>query len=470
MKDVPFIFVDTQRATTAMGGARALSADSLRKRANNHVAAANRTSEQPFAKALEALSTDALKQHAANIASDDLILLGIGGSALGAAVIHEALRPNSPWEGRQLHVLDHLDPMVCHATIEQGWRRGAHFCVISKSGDTTETMALATILDRVAGSANRYGDGRVTIVTNEPPRDTKAARPTPVRVWGSNIGATIFDMPVSLGGRYSVLSAVGLAPAALLGYDVDALVSGGREMLKRLTRVDPHRGDGIGHEALELASALVGLDVEHGWGAQVLMPYLHRMGRFGDWFVQLWAESLGKKAEKTGKSAGPAGPIRGVGPTDQHSFAQLLLEGRPDKVVLFLDLIGNSDGGEKLSPSNAFEGTVEGLRGFSLGQILATECFSTELALHQVERPSIAIRTDDFDARVLGGLFVLFEATTFLAAEMYSVNPYDQPGVQEIKAFIKKCLSPQTAVDPERAQVVREWERNGRFPRQVPIE
>jgi glucose-6-phosphate isomerase len=466
-----FFLVDTQRATTrGLEGDLALPEESVVARASAHAGAVHRLFDQPFARYLSEAPLEAIRHRAAEVTSDDIVLMGIGGSALGAATIHEALRPASPWAGKRLHVLDHLDPDRCVATLEEGFKRGAHFLVISKSGDTTETMALASILDRLARPelGALYGRERVTVVTNEVAADRSNAD-TVVRRWARSIEAPVIDMPIPLGGRFSVLSAVGLLPAAMLGYDIQGILDGGREMAEELARVEATDSDPIGNVALELASVIVGLDVDRNIGSQVVLPYAQKLGKLGAWFVQLWAESLGKTDLTGRKAAGPAGPVAGVGPTDQHSFAQLLLEGRRDKFVLFLDALGTQTS-PVLEPHRGFGDALEPMRGRSLGEILSLECFATELALSGEGRPSAAIRFHHgVDARSLGALFVLFETVTYLAGAMYGIEPYDQPGVQLIKAHIKEGLSSGVGdgTQPD-DRLGRERRFNGGFPLQLP--
>ena len=438
-----FLHVDTQRSTTrGLEGDLALPEDSVIARATAHRGAVQQLFDQAFARFLVDVPLEAIRQRAAEVTADDLSLLGIGGSALGASTIHEALRPASPWAGKRLHVLDHLDPDRCSATLEEGFKRGAHFLVISKSGDTTETLALAAKLDHLARPelGALYGRERVTVVTNGPSSDRSAIE-TPVRRWARAIEAPVLDMPIPLGGRFSVLSAVGLLPAAMLGHDIHAIVEGARTMAEELARIEPTDSSPIGNPALELASVLVSLDLDRGLGTQVLLPYAQKLGRLGDWFVQLWAESLGKTSLDGRKAAGPAGPVAGVGPTDQHSFAQLLLEGRRDKVVVFIDALG-THAEEPIEPHRAFGESLEPMRGRTLGEVLSLECFATELALAGEGRPSATIRVPGgVGPGSLGALFVFFEAVTYLAGCMYGIEPYDQPGVQLIKRHIKEGLA-----------------------------
>jgi glucose-6-phosphate isomerase len=463
--------VDTQRATTrGIEGDLALPEESVLARAQAHAGAVHRLFDQPYARFLADAPMDAIRQRAAEITADDIILMGIGGSALGAATIHDALRPASPWQGKRLHVLDHLDPDRCEATLTEGFKRGAHFLIISKSGDTTETMALASYLDRMARPelGALYGRERVTVVTNEVTADRSNAD-TVVRRWARSIEAVVLDMPFLLGGRFSVLSAVGLLPAALLGYDAQAILDGGRAMAEELSQLNVTDSDPIGNGALELASVIVGLDLERNVGSQVILPYAQKLGRLGAWFVQLWAESLGKTSLAGRKAAGPAGPIAGVGPTDQHSFAQLLLEGRRDKVVIFIDALGTQPSAT-IEPHRAFGEALDPLRGRSIGEVLSLECFATELALSGEGRPSAALRFHHgVDARTLGGLFVFFETVTYLAGAMYGIEPYDQPGVQLIKSHIKEGLVSGVGdgTQPD-DRLGRERTFNGGFPLQLP--
>ena len=466
-----FFFVDTQRSTTrGLEGDYALHEESVHARAQAHHGTVNRLYDQPFARFLADAPLEAIRHRVAEVTADDIILLGIGGSALGASTIHEALRPASPWKGKRLHVLDHMDPDRCQAILEEGFARGAHFLVISKSGDTTETMALASILDRLARPevGALYGRERVTVVTNEITPDRSNAQ-TAIRKWARGIEATVIDMPFQLGGRFSVLSAVGLLPAALLGYDMQALVDGGRAMAEELSRIDATDSDPIGNAALELASVIVGLDLEMHIGTQVLLPYAQKLGRVGAWFVQLWAESLGKTSLTGAKDAGPAGPVAGVGPTDQHSFAQLLLAGRRDKLVIFIDALGR-DASTVIEPHRSFGDGLESMRGRSLGEILSLECFATELALAGEGRPTAAIRfKQSLDASSLGALLVFFETVTYIAAAMYGIEPYDQPGVQLIKTHIKEGLEAGVGDGTQgEDRLGRERIFNGGFPLQLP--
>lgn len=353
---------------------------------------------------------------------DDVVVLGIGGSALGAVALRTALLARD-WnalsldarDGRaRLHVLDNVDPRAVRAVLDQVQLARTRFLVISKSGSTAETMAQYLLVrDRVraAGLPVREHVAFVTDPVKGALRRVAAAE-----------GIPAFEVPPNVGGRFSVLSPVGTLPAALLGLDVDALIAGAAAMRDRC-------GSGVlrANPALAFAALQWRAHTEAGQGTHVLMPYSEALRDLAPWFVQLWAESLGKRTPD-GRHVGPT-PVPAVGATDQHAQVQLFMEGPADKTITFIDVEERDD---ELTIPRAADAPAElaylGGRGFA--ELLRAEARATAGALAQAGRPTMTLRVARADAWHLGGLLMFFELATIYAGHLYGVDPLDQPGVE----------------------------------------
>lgn len=354
---------------------------------------------------------------------EDVIVLGIGGSGLGAIALREALLPAS-WnelgdEERsyfpRLHVLDNPDPRTVEALLSRLDLRKALFVVVSKSGSTAETMAQYLVArERVARvvEADKLR-GHFLFITDP----EKGA----LRGLAEEEDIPTLAVPANVGGRFSILSAVGLFPAAICGVDIEALLDGAAAMEARC-----RDGDLQTNPAGALATALFAADTEAGQSVQVLMAYADRLRAFTLWFQQLWAESLGKV--KGEGNVGPT-PLPAVGATDQHAQVQLFMEGPRDKVVVFLAVDPPAD--DVVIPD--VHPDIEGLNylaGHALGELLDAERRATTEALRRGGRPSATIEVGSADAHTLGGLIMLFELATVYAGALYGVDPLDQPGVE----------------------------------------
>ncbi|MBI2346773.1 MAG: hypothetical protein HYV03_07855 [Deltaproteobacteria bacterium] len=242
-----------------------------------------------------------------------------------------------------------------------------------------------------------------------------------------------FPVPPSVGGRFSVLSAVGLFPTACVGIDIKALLAGARAMAESVRAVGPAE-----HPAYQLAAAGYLLDSRHGKPIRVLMPYAEGLQRFVDWYLQLLAESLGKNGR------GPT-PIRAVGATDQHSQLQLFMEGPNNKLI---ELLTVEEFMTRLPVPATPEPAFDYLTGHDLGAVLNAEAESTARALKGNQRPVIQWRLPRLTPEVIGQLFFLCEWQTGAAAELYEVNPFDQPGVELSKKLTREMLSARAPADP----------------------
>ncbi len=236
-------------------------------------------------------------------------------------------------------------------------------------------------------------------------------------------GIATLPVPEGVGGRFSVLSPVGLFSAAMCGIDIDALLDGAAEMDTRCSEPDAAR-----NPAAILAWILVEL-AGKGKSNHVLMPYANALEPLADWFRQLWAESLGKRVDLDSKEVftGPT-PIKALGATDQHSQIQLYREGPNDKVIGFVEI-------EAFERDLEIPGGIESealryLPGATLGQLLAAEKRATEYALVESARPNFTITLPRLDACHVGQFIQLWEITTAMAGRLLNIDAYDQPAVE----------------------------------------
>lgn len=366
---------------------------------------------------------------------DTLVVLGIGGSALGNIALQSALNPSTynllPAErrnGPRLFVVDNVDPHYVGAVLDfcaaqPGGLSRTLFNVISKSGETAETaaqfMIIRDMLRKALGSS--YGSNIVAIT--DPAKGT-------MRQICDREGFATLPVPDGVGGRFSVLSPVGLFSAAMCGIDIEQLLAGAREMDQRCARPDL-----LHNPAALLAALLVELGSTKGKTNHVLMPYSNSLYLLADWFRQLWAESLGKRADLRGETV-YAGftPIKALGATDQHSQIQLYREGPNDKVVGFLeveDFTTGAAGAREVSiPSGLGVPALAYLEGRTLGGLLNAEKRATEYAMLESQRPNFTIRFPRIDAYHVGAFIQLWQVATAYAGLMLNVDAYDQPAVE----------------------------------------
>jgi glucose-6-phosphate isomerase len=242
-------------------------------------------------------------------------------------------------------------------------------------------------------------------------------------------GFKSFVVPDDVGGRFSVFSAVGLLPFALVDIDIDALIQGVKDMDLSLKNTD------IRHN-IAAQNALIHylMDVEKGKNLSVMMPYSSRLKYISDWYVQLWAESLGKNKDNFGNPAniGPT-PLKALGATDQHSQIQLYNEGPNDKVINFIR-VKNFD--TMLEIPEIFEYTGVGyLGGKTINDLINAEAEATKVALIDYQRPNVTITLPKIDAYNVAQLLYMLEVQTAIAGELYNINTFNQPGVEQAKNY-----------------------------------
>ncbi|HEY0971823.1 MAG TPA: glucose-6-phosphate isomerase [Gemmatimonadales bacterium] len=363
---------------------------------------------------------------------DDVVVLGIGGSALGPIALRTALctpgwnsLPAEARDGRpRLHVLDNVDPRTIGALLDQLALDRALFVVTSKSGGTAETMAQFLVVEGRLRDAGLDPARHLVFVTDP----EKGA----LRALARERSIPALDIPPNVGGRFSVLSPVGLLPAALAGMDTAALLEGAADMRTRCAAVDLSRNPAGAFAVLQWLS-----DVDLGKRIHVLMPYSDALRDLADWFVQLWAESLGKIGPD-GEGVGPT-PLAALGATDQHSQVQLFMEGPADKTITFL-AVAAPDEDVRIPELHSDVKELGYLGGHTLFELLDVERRATAGALARRGRPNMTLTVDRADAWHLGALFMLLEIATVYAGSLYGVDPLDQPGVELGKQFTYAML------------------------------
>jgi glucose-6-phosphate isomerase len=384
----------------------------------------------------------------------DVVVLGIGGSGLGAIALKEALL-GPFWNSRteeerdhfpRLHVIDNPDPHTFQALLDRLDPATTMFNVVSKSGATAETMAQYLAAREWVETAVGEDKARGHFLFTTDP-GTGALRQI-----ADAEDVPSLPVPENVGGRFSVLSPVGLLPAAICGVDPHELLAGAADVVERC------RTDRLGDNPAGLLAVLLHLaDTEGGRPIHVLMPYADRLRPVALWFQQLWAESLGKARTLSGerRPTGPT-PLAAVGATDQHSLLQLLMEGPHDKVVLFVAV---ADAGIDVTIPERHPGipALAYLGGHTLGELLAVERMATAEALRREGRPSATITLPRIGARELGQLFMLFQIATVYAGALYDVDPLDQPGVELGKRLTYGLMGREGSERPEIAEVNPRW-------------
>ena len=359
-------------------------------------------------------------------AHDHVLVLGIGGSALGTKALLDALRAPA-WnelddEGREffprLTVLENVDPTSVAAALKRIDPRRVLVNVVSKSGGTAETMAQYLVVRAWLDEALGPAAYRHLVFTTDPARGA-------LRELATQEGIATLTVPPGVGGRFSVLSPVGLLPAALVGIDIAGLLVGARAALDQAQGEDLLRNPAALYAGLHWAA-----DTWLGARLHVLMPYTDRLRQLAEWYRQLWAESLGKRLDRRGQPVhtGPT-PVGAVGATDQHSQVQLFMEGPFDKALTFI--VVDDLGVDSPIPARAgLPADLAYLPGHSLGELLRAEYAATAAALARMGRMNLTLRLPDLSAASVGELLMFFQVATGYAGVWYGIDPFDQPGVE----------------------------------------
>jgi glucose-6-phosphate isomerase len=357
----------------------------------------------------------------------DLVVLGIGGSALGNIALQAALNgatynllSDRKRGGPRLFVLDNVDPALVGDTLKLVGRHAKTTLVnvISKSGETAETASQFMIFREML--KKKLGDEFASHIV----ATTDAESGTLHRI-ATDEGYDMLVVPSDVGGRFSVLSPVGLFSAAMCGIDIDELLAGAAAMAERVENAPAES-----NPAAILATVKYLAFTAKAKPMHVMMPYSNRLYLLADWYRQLWAESLGKAHARDGREVftGPT-PIKALGTTDQHSQVQLYREGPNDKLTVFLEVAKHP---AEVRVPDAFGDTpgLAYLRRAKLSALLNAEKVATEYAMAVSHRPSVTIRFDAITPHSVGEFIYLYEFTTSLMGELLDIDPYDQPAVE----------------------------------------
>ena len=358
---------------------------------------------------------------------DAFVVLGIGGSALGPAAVHQALRhlhynelPKEKRGGPRLYIEDNIDPERMAALLDVIDLDKTCFNVITKSGGTAETMSqYLIVLDQLKKAV---GDDyrRHIIVTTSKEKGflTKIARQE---------GYETFYIPDGVGGRFSELCPVGLVAAAVTGVDIRGLVAGAKAMDERCASDDAWKNPALFEAGLMYAAMGKGMNMS------VMMPYADSLKLISDWYAQLWAESLGKNLTLDGKPCHVGQtPIKAVGVTDQHSQLQLYTEGPFDKVITFLKV--EAFRAETPIPHGCDDvPTIAFLGGKSHNQLIEAERQGTEYAIYRSGHVSQTITLPSVNAETIGQLLYFLELVTAYTGALLNIDAFNQPGVEESK-------------------------------------
>lgn len=362
---------------------------------------------------------------------EDLVVLGIGGSSLGGFALLKALL-HPYWnqlskEKRngfpRFHFLENVDSDQIAGLLDILDPKTTLVNVITKSGTTAETMSAFMTFKAWLEKALGADQARKNIVaTTDPAKGI-------LRPIADQEHYPTFEVPDDVGGRFSVFSAVGLLPAILCGVDVAALLQGIRDLDAKLQNPDIHQNIAAQNALIQY------LFYQREKHVSVFMPYSYRLAPVSDWYVQLWAESLGKRVDLDGRvvNVGPT-PVRAVGVTDQHSQVQLFNEGPFDKVVTFVQV---QQPDQDLTIPQAFPQfeDLAYLGGRTFQQLMQAEFESTRASLTRNGRPSVTLEVPKVDAYHVAQLLYFLEVQTAIAGALFNIDPFDQPGVELAKKY-----------------------------------
>ncbi len=368
----------------------------------------------------------------------NLVVLGIGGSALGPLVLHRALN-HAEWNvmsdaergGRpRFFLVDNVDPELLLGTLDVCPLSETLFVAVSKSGTTAETVAaLRYVMPELKGRLGENWREHLVLITD------------PEKGWLRELvrehGLTGFPVPPNVGGRFSALSAVGLLPAALLGVNLLEVLAGA-DHARNLRKQDSHEQDW----PYQLAAVHWLADTSKGKSVSVMMPYAQALKEFAEWYAQLWAESLGKSQDLDGtrlEDGRGQSVVKALGATDQHSQLQLLLEGPNRHLTTLLNVREM----RRNAPVPAAESPAESiayLDGHTFQAVLDAEFAGTRGALRHQRRPSVTLTLDRLSASELGELLMGYELATAVAGRLYHVDAFDQPAVELGKRLAKQIL------------------------------
>lgn len=351
---------------------------------------------------------------------DQICVLGIGGSSLGAQAMVEALMPLA-LEQHKILFFDNVDAKSFFRKLENVKNpKRTMWILISKSGTTIETLTQAEFIEQWLVKNHKVHLADTAVVITE-------AKPSALYDWAMKNKIPVLQVPLTVGGRFSALTPVGLFPLAMLGADIKGLVVGAEKVFKDILLVK------------ELTAQFT-MSFARKEMTSYFFYYCDDLRYWGQWVQQLWAESLGKK-QTLGKRPAPemSVPYSCRGTTDQHSVLQQIAEGTQKKFACFLRVEEAESFGDKLKTQLFAEKNL--VNGKGLGELLRAEALATQQALNEADVHSITLLTEKLGPESLGFLLMLMELTVAALGTVFDINPFDQPGVERGKVLTRSNLS-----------------------------
>ncbi len=347
-----------------------------------------------------------------------VVIIGIGGSSLGIKAINSILKPINP-DSKEMIFFENSDPITISENISKIDKEKACFFIISKSGSTIETTS---IFKTLINHFNLELDNAKNIfaITD---KDSSLSK------FASFHNIKEFNIPLNVGGRFSVLSAVGIAPLYMAGYDVAAILDGADSFTDSFFRGDENH-------LLKKANYLYTNSKQKS--INVVFSYADRLDNFTKWYVQLWGESLGK-IDKEGNRVGLT-PIGLIGSVDQHSFLQLIIEGPKDKIITFIN-INNFQNSLSIPDISLKEiEKTDFINKTSFNTLINEQCKATMQSVTESGIGCDTITLDKISEHNIGAIIIYYELLTSLVGVMFNVNTYNQPGVELGKQILYKNL------------------------------
>ena len=395
--------------------------------------------------------------HAIEGRFENYVHIGIGGSALGPIAVQSALHhpffnllpPEKRGKAPRMFFLDNIDPETIAGLLDIINPENTLFAIVTKSGGTAETISTFMIfLEKLkVALKDQYKDHLVFIT--DPVNGF-------LRKLATEEGIQAFAIPPGVGGRFSVLTPVGLFPAILSGLNADELLNGAGFAVSKCGTEDLWKNPAY------LFGAINYRMYKKGKRSVVMMPYSDRLYRVADWFRQLWAESLGKKINLKNETAfvGPT-PIKALGATDQHSQVQLYVEGPFDKLFTFLEVETFSETVTIPSFGRA-DRTTDYLAGKTMNALISAEKKATEIALTRNQRPNVTFKFPVVNEFTLGQIFMILEIATAYTGHLFEIDPFNQPGVEEGK-IATYALMGRKGFETHRKEIEAEMKRKKNY-------
>jgi len=360
-------------------------------------------------------NTTKIKEFASSIDKDTIVIIGIGGSSLGASSIYDFLKTKKSL--KNLIFMESTDPIDISSKLNSLDLDNTLFITISKSGTTVETIAILKYLS----TKIKFNKENLVVISE---------KDTPLMKFANENELITFEVPKNVGGRFSVFSVVGLVPLACVGVDIDNMLNGAKKIYESFFERAK-----IYDILMEKARFIV--ENKHRFNINVLFSYSSSLESFNKWYVQLWAESLGKINKNGTRQA--LTPVGLVGPVDQHSFLQLIMEGKRDKTVTFIKVKDFEE--HIVVPQNSPIKELDYLEGVSFSKLIAMQADATiEAIKKEGDIPFDVITIDKVDEYNIAELIFIYELLVSIIGAFLQINTYDQPGVESGKKILKEKL------------------------------